>query len=128
MSKESFQKLLDLTKQLRDPKSGCPWDIKQTIETLQECMREESEEVFEAIRNNDMENLKEELGDLFFNVIIMAYVAEQDGKFTLKEVIDGIVDKIIRRHPHVFGDAKADSPEEALANWNKVKEEEKKKD
>jgi len=122
---KSFQSLMEITQKLRDPKIGCPWDKEQTITTLQKYMKEESEEVFEAIKNNDMENLKEELGDLFFNVILMSYVAEQEGKFTVQEVIESISKKLVRRHPHVFGNKKCNTSEEVLKQWKEIKKNEK---
>jgi len=120
-----FSELVNTTKTLRGP-DGCPWDKKQTHESLIKCLREESEEVVQAIENKDTENLQEELGDLLLNVVMQANIAEEEGKFTISDVIKGINDKLIRRHPHVFGDKKAATPEESLALWRGVKEQEKK--
>jgi len=120
-----FSDLINTTKTLRGP-GGCPWDKKQTHESLIKCLREESEEVVQAIENKDKENLQEELGDVLLNVVMQANIAEEEGWFTISDVIKGINDKLIRRHPHVFGDKKANTPEESLALWRGVKEQEKK--
>jgi len=121
-----FADFVKTTKTLISP-GGCPWDIKQTHESLIKCLREESEEVVTAIENKDFENLKEELGDLLLQVVFHANLAEIEGKFTLADVIKGINDKLIRRHPHVFGKEKAATAEEGLAVWKKMKAQEKKK-
>ena len=120
-----FGKLLETFKTLRGP-HGCKWDKAQTHETLIKCLREESEEVIAAIQKKDDENLKEELGDLLLQVIFHAYIAQEQNRFTVAEVIDGLNQKLIRRHPHVFGGAKeAQTPEEALAQWKEIKRQEK---
>jgi len=122
----SFDDLLEIIAALRAP-GGCPWDIKQTHETLKECLIEESGEVIQAIDNQDDANLCEELGDLLLQVIMHAQIAAEEKRFTMADVIQGVSEKMIRRHPHVFGDAKADSPEESLALWQEIKQQEKKK-
>lgn len=109
---------------LRAP-GGCKWDRVQTHKTLIKNLREESREVIDAIKNGDDENLCEELGDLLLQVIFHAAIAEEEGRFSIREVLDGINKKLIRRHPHVFGGAKADTPQQALALWKSVKEQEK---
>ncbi|ACC97627.1 Protein containing tetrapyrrole methyltransferase domain and MazG-like (predicted pyrophosphatase) domain [Elusimicrobium minutum Pei191] len=119
-----FKKFVNTTKALRGA-GGCPWDKKQTHESLIKCLREESEEVVQAIENKDFVNLQEELGDLLLQVVFHANLAEEEGKFTINDVIKGIDDKLIRRHPHVFGSEKADTPEESLALWKKMKAKEK---
>lgn len=105
--------------------NGCPWDIKQTHESLKECLIEESGEVIDAIDNKDDENLCEELGDLLLQVVMHAQIAAEDGRFTIEDVISGVNEKMIRRHPHVFGDAKVDSVEEGLSLWEQIKKQEK---
>lgn len=120
----NFQDLTDIITRLRS-EGGCPWDREQTFESLKDCLAGETQEVFEAIDKKDMENLCEELGDVLFHVLIYSRIAEEEGAFTLDDVIDGISRKMIRRHPHVFGDAKASTPEECLALWNLVKAQEK---
>jgi len=120
-----FENFVATTKTLRGP-GGCPWDKKQTHESLIKCLREECEEVVKAIENKDDENLREELGDLLLNIVMQANISEEEGKFTISDVIKDINAKLIRRHPHVFGAAKAVTAEEGLAMWKSVKEQEKK--
>ncbi len=105
--------------------NGCPWDIKQTHESLKECLVEETNEVLEAIDKRDDDNLCEELGDVLLQVVMHAQIAAEEGRFTIEDVIQGVNDKMIRRHPHVFGDAKVESVEEGLALWEQIKREEK---
>lgn len=127
MNKEkhySFQELIDIITRLC-AEDGCPWDRIQTHESLIPCLRDESEEVVQAVENQDMENLCEELGDVLLQVLMHSEIARKNGAFTLDDVIDGISQKMIRRHPHVFGDARADTPEESLVLWRKIKAEEK---
>ena len=120
----SFKRLVELAKQLRAP-GGCPWDQKQTFGALAKCLEEEAHEVPEAIAKNDHSNLKEELGDLLFNMVMMMNIAEEEGEFTVEDVLADIEHKIISRHTWVFGDDKANTPEEALALWKKNKQKEK---
>ncbi len=122
----TFEDLIEITAALRS-EGGCPWDRKQTHESLIPCLTEESGEVIEAIHNQDMENLCEELGDLLFQVMIHSRIAEEKGMFSINDVIDGISAKMVRRHPHVFGDLTIDSEEERLALWQRIKSEEKSK-
>ena len=104
-----MKKLHKITTQLRDPESGCPWDKEQSFESISDCTIEEAYEVVEAIENKDYESLKDELGDLLFQVSFHSLIAEEKGLFTLDDVIDSISDKLIRRHPHVFSDKKIDN-------------------
>mgnify|MGYP001578501716 CR=1 FL=1 len=120
----TFDTLVKLAKRLRAP-GGCPWDQKQTIESLMKCIEDESEEVSAAIKNKDHANLKEELGDLLFSMIMVMNIAEEEAHFTHKDVMKAIEEKIISRHTWVFGEDKAATPEEALALWKKNKEKEK---
>lgn len=106
---------------------GCPWDRRQTHESLIPCLEEETGEVIDAIHNLDMENLCEELGDLLFQVMIHSRIAEEKGYFTIDDVVDGISAKMVRRHPNVFGDVKVNSAEEGLELWKRIKSEEKSK-
>ncbi|MBT6068899.1 nucleotide pyrophosphohydrolase [Candidatus Peregrinibacteria bacterium] len=122
----TFDKLVELSKRLRAP-DGCPWDRKQTIKSLAKCIEEESGEVLEAIEKEDHENLKEELGDLFFSMIMMMNVAEDEGHFTATDVFKAIGEKIVSRHTWVFGDDKVETAEEALELWKKNKKKNKKK-
>lgn len=104
---------------------GCPWDRKQTHESLMKYMREETEEAAQAVANKDWDNLKEELGDCLLQIVFHAEMARLEGHFTLADVIKGINAKMIRRHPHIFGDMKAENPEEVLKIWADVKKKEK---
>ena len=105
--------------------NGCPWDKEQTHESLRKNLLEESHEVIEAIDSNDMEHLKEELGDLLLQIVFHAKLAEQEGAFNLNDVVQSITDKMIRRHPHIFADVKADDAEAVLTNWEAIKKQEK---
>ena len=120
----SFEELVGIIARLRG-EDGCPWDKKQTHESLIPCLRDEAEEVVQAIEKQDKENLCEELGDVLLQVLMHSQIARENGSFTLEDVIDGISRKMIRHHPHVFGDAKAATPEESLALWKQIKAEEK---
>lgn len=106
--------------------NGCPWDIKQTHESLKECLLEETGEVIDAIDHKDDENLCEELGDLLLQVVMHAQIAAEEGRFTIEDVVRGVNEKMIRRHPHVFGDEKVSSVEEGLKLWEEIKKKEKK--
>ena len=120
----SFEELRDIVAELRGPE-GCPWDRAQTYESLKKCTADETQEVLDAVDHHDMENLKEELGDLLLQVIFYAQIAADEGHFTLDEVMNGLGRKLVRRHPHVFGDEKAENAEEALDLWYKIKAMEK---
>ncbi len=122
--KYDFSDLVRITDILRSP-GGCPWDIKQTHESLKECLTEESGEVIAAIDNRDDANLCEELGDLLLQVVMHAQIAAEEGRFTIDDVIQGISEKMIRRHPHVFGDVSVSSAEESLELWQQIKKQEK---
>lgn len=122
----TFDDLIGIIAELRSD-HGCPWDKEQTFESLKKCLADEAQEVFEAVDNKDMENLCEELGDVLYQVMIQSQIASEQGLFTVEDVIDGLCEKMIRRHPHVFGDAVADTPEESLDLWNEIKKQEKAK-
>jgi MazG family protein len=124
MSGSLFDELVAVMARLRAP-DGCPWDREQTMEDLGRYIREESDEVVEAIRSGDADAIREELGDLLFNLIHAARIAEEEGSFDIGAVVAGARDKIVRRHPHVFGDAEARTKEEVLEHWNRIKAEEK---
>jgi len=119
-----FDEVNHTLKVLRSPK-GCKWDRAQTHETLIKNLKEESQEVINAIQNKDDENLCEELGDLLLQVLFHAHIAQEQKRFTLAQIINGLNKKLIRRHPHVFGKKKASTPEEALAMWKAAKAKEK---
>lgn len=119
-----LEKLVDLIGVLRS-ENGCPWDREQTHGTLRPNMLEEAYEAVDAINDNDMPHLKEELGDVLLQVILHSQIAKEEGAFDIEDVAKGLHDKIIHRHPHVFGNIKVNSPEEALKSWDKIKKEEK---
>lgn len=124
MSK-AYQKLIKVMERLRSDQ-GCPWDREQTRETLKPFLIEETYEVIEAIDNKDPENLKEELGDLFFQVAFHAQIAKEREEFDIEDVLNALVDKMVRRHPHVFGKDRAGTAQQALSRWEKLKNQEEK--
>lgn len=119
----NLTKLTEIITKLRQP-DGCPWDRKQTVTTFRPYLVEELHELLEAMDLDDRPLIKEELGDLLFQLIFLSNLYEEQGSFTLGEVIDTISAKMIRRHPHVFGGTKVDSEKELRRNWNLVKNEE----
>lgn len=123
-----FHKLLAVVARLRDPENGCPWDLKQTHQSLRPYILEEAYEMVDAIDSGDTAHLKEELGDVLLQVVLHAQLAQDAGQFTADEVADAIAEKLIRRHPHVFGDTTVESAEEVTANWQKIKAAEKGRD
>ncbi len=120
MGGEAFPKLVELMAYLRSPE-GCPWDRAQDFRSLKALIIEESYEVIDAIDANDPDSLEDELGDLLFQVVFCARLAEEEGRFNIDGVVERIRAKLIRRHPHVFGERKARTAEEALASWRSVK-------
>ena len=121
----TFEDLLAITKRLR-AKDGCPWDRVQTHESLRGCMIEEAYEVVEAIDCKDDENLKEELGDVLLQVTMHSEIASEEQRFSIEDVINDISEKLIRRHPHVFGTTEVNSVDGVLKNWEEIKQTEKK--
>lgn len=117
--------LLKLMKQLRDPAGGCPWDREQTFSSIAPYTIEEAYEVAEAIRCNDLSELQDELGDLLFQVVFHAQLAQEQEAFAFTDVVSGIVDKMHRRHPHVFGDERIDDADQQTRAWEKHKETER---
>lgn len=120
----SFEELREIIGELHG-EGGCPWDREQSFESLEECLTNEAAEVVDAVEKHDYENLCEELGDVLLQVIFYSSLAERDGLFTLEDVMTTLGRKLVRRHPHVFGDEVAETPEEALAIWRRVKKEER---
>ena len=120
----SFSQLVNLMARLRGP-AGCPWDREQTPESLKPFLIEECYEVIEALDEGSPDKVKEELGDLLFQIIFHARLAEEQGVFTLQDVVSSIVDKMTRRHPHVFGEEKVSTSGEVLAKWEEIKKKEK---
>ena len=122
--KKGFNDLVELARYLRSPE-GCPWDREQSLNTVTPYIIEEAFETVQAIELKDKDEIIEELGDLFFQVIFASQIASEDGEFDINEVIDRLYNKLIRRHPHVFGDEKAKDAEEAIMTWHKQKLKEK---
>ncbi|NLA45012.1 MAG: nucleoside triphosphate pyrophosphohydrolase [Candidatus Cloacimonetes bacterium] len=122
---KEFQKLVDIIAQLRDPVSGCPWDIKQTPQSLIPNMVEELYEVVEAIEDGDNVALMEELGDLLLHIVMQAQLASESGAFNIIDVLNHINDKLVRRHPHVFGELELKDADTVKKNWERLKKAEK---
>jgi MazG family protein len=120
MEKREFQDLVDLVARLRAP-GGCPWDREQTLETLRPMIVEEAYEVVEAVEGGDPAKLAEELGDLLFQVVFASRIAEDAGDFDVRDVVGAIHTKMVRRHPHVFGDAVIETADDVLKNWDDLK-------
>ena len=114
---------------LRDPETGCPWDREQTLESLKPCLLEEAYELLAAMnRPDDRANYIEELGDVLLQVMFQSVMAEQEGRFTFDDVANAIADKLVHRHPHVFGDVDAKDSVTVLRNWEQIKQQEHKKE
>jgi XTP/dITP diphosphohydrolase len=113
-----LQRLVTIMNELR---VKCPWDKKQTIETLRQLTIEETFELADAITNNDWQGIKEELGDILLHIIFYAKIGNEQNQFTLQQVIDGVCEKLISRHPHIYSDVQADTEEEVKRNWEKLK-------
>lgn len=126
--KYTYEEFLEIIRYLRSEK-GCPWDREQTHTSLKPCMMEEAAEVLAAIRIYDRtgnyENLREELGDVLLQVVMHAQIAKEEGLFTMEDVVSEVAEKMVRRHPHVFGEIHAGDSEQALANWEDIKKKEK---
>ncbi|MEN2994899.1 MAG: nucleoside triphosphate pyrophosphohydrolase [Thermodesulfovibrio sp.] len=120
---EKFDRLVEIMEILRSEK-GCPWDRIQTHDTLKRYLLEETYELIEAIENKDPKSMKEELGDLILQIVFHSQIAKEQGSFDINDVIDTITQKMIGRHPHVFGDADFKTPEEVLKQWDERKKEE----
>lgn len=124
-SSTSINQLLDIMEKLRNPDGGCPWDLEQNFETIAPHTIEEAYEVAEAIARNDMAELKDELGDLMFQVVFYAQMAKEAGDFDFNDVIEAISEKMIRRHPHVFGTANIATAEAQTTAWEETKAQER---
>ena len=120
-----FDEIVNIIERLRAP-DGCPWDRKQTLETLRTPITEEAYELADAITKHDISEIKEEAGDLLLQVVFVASLAKEKNYFDIKDVVRTICDKLIRRHPHVFGNVDAKDADEVLKNWEKIKAEERK--
>jgi tetrapyrrole methylase family protein / MazG family protein len=120
----SFESFAEIVAHLRAP-NGCPWDREQTHESLRKHLLEESYEAISAIDSGDFTDMREEFGDLLLQVILQSQIANEEGQFNVNQVVQGIHSKIVRRHPHVFGDLKLEGVDGVLANWEKLKEKER---
>jgi ATP diphosphatase len=118
-------RLIEIMAALRHPETGCAWDLKQNFSTIAPYTLEEAAEVADAIAREDLEDLREELGDLLLQVVFHARMAEEEGAFAFPDVVQAINEKLIRRHPHVFGETKNLSPEEIKGVWDRIKAQEK---
>ncbi|MEI2756938.1 MAG: nucleoside triphosphate pyrophosphohydrolase [Chitinophagaceae bacterium] len=121
---EAFQRLVQIMDDLR---TQCPWDKKQTIQTLQQMTIEETYELADSITDSDWKGIKEELGDLLLHILFYSKIGQEQGQFELHEMINGIVDKLVARHPHIYGDVQVEGDEEVKRNWEKLKLKEGKK-
>ncbi len=120
-----IQQLLDIMSRLRDPDKGCPWDQKQTYQSIVPHTLEEAYEVADTIENGDFDALRDELGDLLFQIVFYAQLAKEESRFEFIDVVAAISDKLIRRHPHVFADMKFDNAEQQTAHWEQTKAQER---
>jgi len=123
-AERQLQELIALIKKLRAP-DGCPWDQKQTRQDIGKYLLDESYEVLDALAENNPQHLQEELGDLLFQILFIAEIASESGEFSLAEVMNAIKEKMIRRHPHVFGDVKVNSVQDVKDNWQEIKKQER---
>lgn len=125
--KKSFDDLVALMQRLRAP-GGCPWDREQTTADLKPFVIEEAYEVIDAIDRKDDDSLREELGDFLLQAVFLAQIAAEEGRFDINDAVTAIHDKLVRRHPHVFGEVKADTADQVLTNWEKLKSEERREE
>ena len=124
MNMNGVQRLVEVMRRLRAP-GGCPWDREQTLQTLKPCLLEETYELLDAIDRGDPAMHIEELGDVLLQVVFQCVIREEEGKFSLDDVATALTDKLIRRHPHVFGDTTAETSSKVLRNWELIKQSEK---
>ncbi|MBM3309597.1 MAG: nucleotide pyrophosphohydrolase [Candidatus Altiarchaeales archaeon] len=123
-SKTTLEDLVGLMAHMRSER-GCPWDRKQKFKDFLKHLKDESDEVLQAIKKEDYENLREELGDLLWNIVFLCQMAKEQKRFDIYDVMSEVKDKIVRRHPHVFGKVKANTPEEVMVHYRRVKNKEK---
>jgi len=124
MSQRTFADLISIMARLRAP-DGCPWDKEQTHESILSCLTEEAYEFVDAVEKKDLSNMKEELGDLLLQVVFHAQMASEYGAFDVQAVIEGICDKLVRRHPHVFGEGRLENADQVQTQWDELKKSEK---
>ena len=125
MIMQSIEKLIDIMRALRDPKSGCPWDLEQDFQSLIPYTLEEAYEVADAIERNNLNDIKSELGDLLFQIIFYSQLAKEQEVFDFNDIAQAVSEKLIRRHPHVFADAKVKNAKEQTKEWEKIKKHER---
>ncbi|PWC13809.1 nucleoside triphosphate pyrophosphohydrolase [Brenneria corticis] len=125
MTSPAIERLLAIMKTLRDPQNGCPWDREQTFDSIASYTLEETYEVLDAISRKDFDDLRGELGDLLFQVVFYAQMAQEQGLFDFSAVCDAISDKLVRRHPHIFADAQLADSDAVLTNWEQTKAQER---
>jgi MazG family protein len=121
---KEFDELIAVADKLLSPE-GCPWDRKQTFQSLQPYVLEEAHEVIEAVDEGEDQQIVEELGDLLYTIIFYGKLAQKEGKFALVDIVKGVTEKLVRRHPHVFGGLKVEHEDEVVQNWERIKKEEK---
>lgn len=122
MESKSFKRLIETVKALREPINGCPWDLKQNIKSLAPSLLEECCEFIDGVHNNDLNNIKEELGDIFFTTTLISYIIQQEDNGSVNEILDKVTNKMIFRHPHVFSDGKKlKNSDEVLMQWEEIK-------
>ena len=126
MTESALERLLGVMRKLRDPQGGCPWDLEQDWRSLAPFTLEEAYEVVELLERDQLDALKDELGDLLFQVVFLSQMAAEEGRFTFQDVAAAIADKLTRRHPHVFGAEKLGTSEQVLVQWEQIKAQEKK--
>lgn len=122
---KEFDRLIEIITTLRSP-NGCPWDREQNLYSLKDKMIEEAYELLDAIDNKDIDNIREELGDLTLHIVMHSLIAEEDNLFTIKDVLNTVSDKMVNRHPHVFGNETIDKTEDVIKRWDEIKKIEKK--
>lgn len=122
---KELERLLVIMKSLRDPENGCPWDKEQTIDSIKAFTLEEAYEVVDAIERNDIEGLRDELGDLLFHIVFYSEMADEDKQFNFHDVVKQVNQKLERRHPHVFSDLKVDNVEQVKTLWEQIKQQER---
>ena len=122
---EQMARLLEIMARLRRPKDGCPWDLEQTLDTIKPHLIEEAYEALDAMESGNREHLAEELGDLLLQIVFQSQIASQEGSFNFADVAQGICDKLIRRHPHIYGAVQVADSKEVLRNWDAIKKTEK---
>ena len=125
VAERPLDRLITIMERLRDPEGGCPWDLEQTFATIAPYTVEEAYEVADAIERGDLGDLKEELGDLLLQVVFHARIAEEEGSFAFDDVAEAICDKMLRRHPHVFGPLKVPSVAAQSVAWDNIKSQER---